>query len=137
MMEAHLTIPGKPIAKKRPRFARRGKFVTTYNDQETEEGRVLWEIKQQWQRTILIGHVSVTFLFGLPIPASASKKATEAMLSGTNKHLKKPDVDNYIKFYLDVMNGMVFKDDSQVWRIKASKVFAKEPCTEIFLEWQA
>jgi Holliday junction resolvase RusA-like endonuclease len=36
MNELLITIPGKPIAKKRPRFARRGKFVTTYNDQQTE-----------------------------------------------------------------------------------------------------
>ncbi len=42
-----IIIPGIPIAKHRPRFARRGKKTTTYSDQETEEGLMLWHIKQQ------------------------------------------------------------------------------------------
>jgi Holliday junction resolvase RusA-like endonuclease len=131
-----LTIPGKPIAKARPRFARMGKFVKTYSPQETEEGRALWEIKQQWQNKPLEGPISVSFVFGLSIPTSASKKSTTAMVDGLTRHLKKPDTDNFIKFYLDVMNGVVFRDDSQVWNITASKVYAKEPQTLISLEWE-
>jgi phage terminase large subunit GpA-like protein len=42
-MMINITIPGPPIAKKRPKFARRGKFVTTYNPQDSEEGR--WKVK--------------------------------------------------------------------------------------------
>ena len=134
-MEAFFVIPGKPIAKKRPRFARRGKFVTTYNDQETEEGRVLWEIKQQWKESPIEGPISISFGFFLPFPKSASKKNVEKMLSGFIRATKCPDLDNYEKFYMDCMNEVVYRDDSQVWRKKGSKVYAKEPCTEIFLEW--
>jgi len=50
MPEINLKVYGVPIAKKRPRFARRGKFVTTYNDQETEEGKFLLFIREQWKQ---------------------------------------------------------------------------------------
>lgn len=136
-MEAYFLIPGKPIAKKRPRFARRGKFVTTYNDQETEEGRVLWEIKQQWKESPIEGPISISFGFFLPFPASASKKNVEKMLSGMIRATKRPDIDNYAKFYLDCLNQVVFKDDSQIWKIGAAKAYAKEPRTVIFLEWES
>lgn len=131
-----IIIPGKPIAKKRPRFARRGKFVTTYSDQETEEGRVLWEIKNRWKLPIIDdAAIAITFHFFIPIPKSTSKKNIDKIMSGLIRATKKPDLDNYQKFYLDCMNQVVFRDDSQIWSIGASKVYAKEPCTEIILEW--
>jgi hypothetical protein len=48
MPQITMTIPGIPIAKKRPRFMRRGKFVQTYNCQESEEGRFMWQMKSRY-----------------------------------------------------------------------------------------
>ncbi len=126
-----IIIPGKPIAKKRPRFARRGKFVTTYSDQETEEGKVLWEIRQQRPKKLIEAPVSINLWFGMPIPKSTSKKRSQAMLSQNIQHTKKPDIDNLIKFYLDVMNGEVFKDDSQIYQVMGTKFYSDNPKTEI------
>lgn len=131
-----IVIPGKPIAKKRPRFARRGNFVTTYSDQETEEGRTLWEIKQHWEINPIGNPMKVFCLFVLPIPASTSKKRTEEMLNGMIRHIKRPDTDNYLKFYMDCMNQVVFLDDSQVWDLRGQKVYGTEPKTVIELEWE-
>jgi Holliday junction resolvase RusA-like endonuclease len=135
MPSAVLTIPGKPIAKARPKFARRGKFVVTYSPQETEEGRVLWEIKNQWKQPPIENPITINFVFGLPMPKSTSKKNTDDMINGFIRASKKPDLDNYQKFYLDCMNETVFKDDAQVWKITAVKVYAKDPQTLIGLEW--
>lgn len=129
-----IIIPGKPIAKKRPRFARRGKFVTTYNDQETEEGRAYLEIRRQWPWPPVTGPVRMFILALFPI-TKASVKKVEAMLNGETKHVKKPDLDNLEKFYMDVFNGLVWVDDSQVWKMEAEKAFAREPQTIIRLEW--
>jgi len=128
-MEKTITIPGNPIAKKRPRFARRGKFVTTYNDQETEEGRVLWEIKQQWKDPPIEKGVGVMMdvTFYMPIPESMPKKQRD------RDHVKKPDLDNLIKFLKDVCNGTVWHDDSQVWKISAEKKYDECPRTNVFL----
>jgi Holliday junction resolvase RusA-like endonuclease len=131
-MEFRITIPGKPIAKKRPRFARRGKFVVTYNDQETEEGRVLWEVKNQWKgREPIESPVGCYFKFFMPYPKGFSEKKKSLL----PRHVKKPDLDNLIKFYKDVFTGTVWKDDSQVWSLTASKVYHDIPQTEIYLEW--
>ncbi len=124
---------GNPIAKKRPRFARRGKFISTYSEQETEEGRFLWELRRQWaeDRQMIEGPISLTMYFDLAIPKSASKLKAEAMAEGNIKHTKKPDIDNLIKFSLDVMNGEVWRDDSQIVSIKAMKGYSLIPETWI------
>ena len=132
-----ITIPGKPIAKKRPRFARRGKFVTTYSDQETEEGKVLWEIRQQAPESRFKGPISINLWFGMPIPKSTPKKASQLMKNGNVPHIKKPDIDNLIKFYLDVMNGEVFEDDKQVYKLRAIKTYSEDPITEIIINKKA
>jgi Holliday junction resolvase RusA-like endonuclease len=129
-----ITIPGKPIAKKRPRFARRGKYVVTYNDQETEEGRAFLLVCKQ-----LDGHrpienpVHIDCHFYMPIPKSTSKIRRKKMLMAKIKHTKKPDLDNLIKFIKDVFNGLVWKDDSQVFALIASKKYSEDPRTEIFI----
>ena len=122
MKEIKLIIPGKPVAKKRPRFARRGNFVKTYNCQETEEGRFLWEVKNQWQGEPLEGALEVVALFVMPTPKTTSKKTAEAMKAEQVPHTKKPDIDNIIKFSYDVLNGVAWKDDGQVAAMSVRKV---------------
>lgn len=129
-----ITIPGAPIAKKRPRFARRGNFVTTYNAQETEESRVLWEIKQQYSGEPSQCPVSLDVKFLMPIPASTSRKKAVQMLSGEIRHTKKPDLDNCLKFIKDVCNGTVWKDDSQIVYVQAEKYYSDAPQT--ILKWE-
>lgn len=133
MNELLITIPGKPIAKKRPRFARRGKFVTTYNDQQTEEGKFIQIMMAQ-----LSGHapisadtpITMEMAFHMPYPSSMSmKKRKDAY------HTKKPDLDNMIKFFKDCANGILWHDDSQVMGIKAGKVYADEPKTIAVIRW--
>lgn len=130
-----IVVLGKPIAKKRPRFARRGKFVVTYNDQQTEEGRFLFEVQKQWNRMPLLGAIKIDLRFFMPIPASTSKKQTALMEGGAVPHTKKPDIDNLIKFVLDCLNGVVFNDDSQIVKISGSKVYHPYPGTEILLDF--
>lgn len=128
-----IIIPGKPIFKKRPRFARRGKFVTVYSDQETDEGKALWEIRQQRPEKLIDNHISVALWFGMPIPKSTSKKRSLLMSQGKIHHTKKPDIDNLIKFYLDVMNGEIYEDDKQIIDLYAAKGYSSSPSTWIVI----
>lgn len=128
-----ITIPGKPIAKKRPRFARVGKFVKTYNDQETEEGRFLFEVQKQWKQEPLEGPLRLSCIFSMPIPKSTSKKRRALMAQGNIHHTKKPDLDNLIKFVKDCLNTVVWRDDSQVVSISASKIYHENPKTIIYI----
>ena len=127
-------ILGKPIAKKRPRFARRGKYVAVINDQETEEGRTYLHIRRQWTIPPLDCPIKMFILALFPATKSSIKKV-DAMLSGITKHTKKPDLDNIQKFYMDVFNGLVWLDDSQVWKAEVEKGYTQDPQTIIRVEW--
>jgi Holliday junction resolvase RusA-like endonuclease len=130
----NLCIPGRPIAKARPRFARRGPYVKTYSTQQTEEGRFLFELQQQWRREPLEGALAVKIFFYMPIPQSVSKKLSFAMSNGEANHTKKPDLSNMIKFVEDCMNGLVWRDDSQIVRLVADKNYGVFAHTEIEIE---
>lgn len=136
--EMEIRIPGVPIAKKRPRFARRGKFVTTYNSQETEEGRWLLGVREAFRKNGLMEPlnvpVAIWMIFSMPIPKSATKKQLEA-IKVHPKHTKKPDIDNLQKFALDCLNGELFTDDSLVWSINAFKAYHEQPGTYIKVSW--
>ena len=129
-----LEVKGKPIAKARPRFARCGKFVRTYDPQETEESRFLFEVQKQWNRPPMETPVKVRCSFEMPIPKSTSKKKSWAMIKDEIKHTKKPDISNLIKFVEDCLNGVVFKDDSQIIYLAGGKFYSEEPKTIIMIE---
>lgn len=126
-----LVILGDPIAKKRPQFSRKGDFVQTFNDQETKEGRFLWEVKNQWRGEPMIGPLRLSMTFSMKIPSSVSKKIQSAISAGEYQHTKKPDLDNLIKFTLDCLNGIVWLDDKQIVMISAAKVYSSTASTNI------
>lgn len=138
MPEIEITIPGKPIAKKRPKFFRRGGFVGTYNCQETEEGRVMNQIAAARPDgfEIVTSPISLTVNFGMPIPESTSRKKRLDMAEGRLRHIKKPDVDNLLKFVKDCANGVLWRDDSQVFAVWATKSYSENPETRIVMTWE-
>lgn len=122
MEHIKITILGKPIAKNRPRFYRRGKYVGTYNDQETEEGRFMLQAQQQWGKRLPVeGAVSLKCWFVFNFPKSMSKKKR-----GEAMHTKRPDLDNCVKFVKDCLNGIVWKDDALVVSLMAKKLYDYE-----------
>ena len=127
-----IRIFGKPIAKKRPKFVRRGTFVHAYNSQETEEGHWILTARQQIHERIPQGTpITLQCLFFLPIPKGTSKKKKERMVY----HIKKPDLDNLVKFVKDCLNDELWHDDSQVAELFARKFYSEEPRTEITVKW--
>ena len=139
-MRITLTIPGNPIAKARPRFARVGKFVKTYNCQETEEGKFKWELLRgvlsyRTGEGPLVPKgvpVSLRAIFYMPIPTEMSKKKLTALFF---RHVKKPDTDNLLKFLKDCGNGILWADDSQVCEVRAGKLYDEKPRTYIEIQW--
>lgn len=131
-MVYEFTIQGKPIAKKRPRFARRGKFVKTYNCQETEEGRFLFDLQQQagHLQKLIEGPIELFLLFTFDRPKAHFTSKGALKPSAPKWHIKKPDIDNCEKFVCDCLNGSVWKDDSQVVRIVSEKRYGG-PMTKI------
>lgn len=112
-------IPISPVAKGRPRFRSTGQFVTTYTDKKTKEFEI-----------------SVKEWFGLVSPLIKYEKESLKLdvifevvrgKTVTRKYpTTRPDIDNYIKSLMDAMNGIVFKDDSQVVSIHAMKRYSED-----------
>lgn len=121
-------IPGAPVAKQRPRFARVGAYVKTYSPAKTKayEEIVAWHGKMAMgSRKPLAGALIVHFEFGLTIPASASKKRGAACLA--EAHVSKPDITNLIKSVEDGLNGICWVDDSCIDEIWAWKFYSETP----------
>ena len=131
-----IVVEGTPIAKKRPRFVRRGKFVGTYNPQETEEGRFLLMAKSQIPGP-LEGPLKVRCLFYMPRPKAhyrSGKVVKQLKPFVPFWHTSKPDIDNCLKFIADCLNGVAWKDDAQIVSISSAKMYAENPRTEIEVE---
>ena len=132
-------IPGNPIAKKRPRFARRGEYTITYNPQETEEGRMLWEIKTQlpigWLP--INAPIKISTIFYLKRPKShfgSGKNAGVLKKNAPTYPVCKPDIDNLQKMVYDCLNKVVWSDDSYIFESYARKEYSCNPRTEIVIE---
>ena len=130
-------IDGIPVGKGRPRFARMGNLVRTYNEKKTTD----YEDIVRFHTLTAMGStdpletpVAVYLYFKLPIPQSYSKKRTEACLSGLERPLKKPDLDNMAKSVLDGMNGVAFRDDCQIVSLHCTKTYAAEPGVDILVK---
>lgn len=120
-------IPGVPVGKGRLRFARRGRFVTTYTPEKTANYENLVKIiaaKAMGSRPPIDGAVSVEIDLYVTPPASWSKKKQQAALDGLEFPTTKPDIDNSIKGIFDACNEIVWKDDKQVVDVKARKRYS-------------
>ncbi len=127
-----IIISGNPIPKKRPKFARRGNFVTVYDTQKKESDSIKLEILSQWNQKPIDTAIEMEIIFYMPIPDSWSKKRKEAALA--SKHISKPDIDNTLKKYLDDMNSIVYLDDRLIYKLSAEKRYDLIPRTEITIK---
>jgi Holliday junction resolvase RusA-like endonuclease len=50
------------------------------------------------------------------------------------QHIKKPDLDNFVKAVKDALKGLVYRDDSQIVRLAASKDYGDPLRVEIRIE---
>lgn len=122
-----IIIHGKPIAKKRPRFARRGKFVSTYSEQETEEEKFFLLAKEQ-VKECLSGPLLIRCFFYFCRPKShfgTGKNEGYLKSSAPMVPTGKPDIDNCVKFVLDCLNGLAWQDDKQITILFAKKAYGE------------
>ena len=131
------TVYGEPVGKGRPRFARRGNFVSTYSPQKTKTYED--EIKMMAKAAMgsseaLDTPVTVAIYIRVGIPASFSKQKRKDALEGILKPTKKPDIDNIAKCFLDGMNDIVYLDDKQVVNLHVTKVYAETPAVEVMVK---
>ena len=109
-------IPGTPVGKGRPKFARRGNFVTAYTPEKTASYENLVKVKAEQAmggRPMIEGPVEVSIRLIVTPPASWSQKKQREALEGRIFPTTKPDIDNVVKGIFDACNEIVWKDDKQ------------------------
>lgn len=150
-------VPGEPQGKARPRFARRGRYVSTYTPKETQNYEALVRYCAVSARAEKgIKPISAEMGLGIKayfkIPKSYSKKRKEKCLKGDERPSKKPDSDNIAKIVLDGLNPKMklnhalhraenvqeglYLDDKQVVSLNVEKWYAEEPRVVITAVWQ-
>ena len=120
-------VDADPVGKQRARYAKRGNFVQTYTPDKTRNYETLIRdsaIEAMGSSEPLETPVTLYLYIRAPIPKSLPKKRIEACLNGLEKPIKKPDASNVLKSVEDAMNGVVYKDDSQIVNIHVSKVYS-------------
>jgi Holliday junction resolvase RusA-like endonuclease len=136
MISIMFTIYGHPVAKGRPRFSTRGKFPVAYTPEKTKtyESEVGMMAKAAMGASkVLDGALEAFIYVTFPVPTSYSKKRTEACLNDTEKHTKRPDLDNVIKAVIDGMDKIVFNNDSQITSIHSTKVYGEVAKVEVMV----
>ena len=120
-------VDANPVGKQRARYVKRGNFVSTYTPEKTRTYEALIKdaaIEAMGTSEPLETPVTLYLYIRVPIPKSYSKKKVEACLNGLDQPIKKPDASNILKSVEDGMNGIVYKDDSQIVNLHVTKVYS-------------
>ena len=134
-MKYNFEILEKPIGKQRPRYSAKTKRMYTPTETRSFEDKVQWYFTRKYS----IATEPSTKPFKAKIiavfrpPQSLSKRKKEELLFGVN-YTKKPDADNIAKIVLDSLNGLAYKDDSQVTLLSVFKYYGEEDKVVVELE---
>ncbi|WP_408376158.1 RusA family crossover junction endodeoxyribonuclease [Paraburkholderia sp. RL18-085-BIA-A] len=124
------TVPGVPQGKGRPRFARRGNFVSTYTPAKTVSYENLVKMAAAEAMAGMVPFkrpLSMLLTIHMPIPESWSKKRKDLAFRGLIGATVKPDWDNVGKLVADAMNGIAYVDDKQIVSATVAKQYGTVP----------
>lgn len=122
-----LTIPLAPYPAPRPRFSKYG----TYNPKKYTDHKKAISALAKGVFTPTEKPVKLIVFFYMPIPESWSKK--KKLESVGKYHIFRPDADNLLKTIKDALNGIAYKDDSQVAITVTHKIYADVACSKIWV----
>lgn len=112
-------VETKPVPKGRPRINKKTGVVYTPRATKKFEEAVALKAKMVMTKP-LEGPLALTVHF---------------YFKGEEKHhTKRPDIDNLLKSTLDGLNGISFKDDSQIVELTAKKCNGSKDFVNIFIE---
>lgn len=118
-----IMVLGKPLGQPRQRHAvRHGHAVNYLPGQHPIHGFKL-DIRTAWKQPMICGpcRCEIVAVFERPKSKTKKRSANPRLL-----HTSKPDADNLCKAVCDALNGIAWKDDSQVCDLRITK-FIGEP----------
>ncbi len=134
----HLFIPGNPVPQGRPRACIRGKHASVYEDAKSKDWKktiavhaMVWlddyldnflPHGRRW--TLIDTAIKLQVVFNILRPKSVSVKKRPEPIT-------RPDLDNLVKAVKDALNGVLWRDDSQIIELEAKKVYHDPPGVDI------
>lgn len=136
-MAIAFTIPGEPIPQPRHRAVSIGGkarlYLPTKHPVQPYKEAVALMARQAHPGEPLEGALSCRLVFILPRPKGRTRKTRP---NPRYYSTARPDVDNLAKAVLDALNGLLFRDDSQIATLMIVKQVAnsdEQPSTEVWL----
>lgn len=132
-MKYSFVIKEKAIGKERPRQGKNG-FYTPRKTKEFED-----KVKQSFisKYPIDLKYMLKPFRAKIKVfyePAKSKSRKEKTRLIEERVYTKKPDCDNIAKAILDGLNGLAYKDDSQVVELIIGKYYSVFNKIEVELE---
>lgn len=131
------SVPGLPIAKGRAKVSTFGGHVRMITPDKTvryESTVALFARQAMGDRSQFDCAVLLSLVLHMPVPLSWSKKKQAAALLGQVWPTSKPDCSNVLKAIEDAMNGIVYRDDSQIVVLSVRKVYGDHPRADVSVE---
>jgi len=130
-MAITFSVPGDPVPQPRPRVSTAGGFARAY----VPKGHAIHAYRQAVAvaarsagARVHEDPVSVVIDFVFSRPKSHMRKSG---LAAKAPRLPRPDIDNLEKAVLDALNGVAWKDDTQVARVVKEKTYGTKGRTTV------
>lgn len=137
----NFTIEGVPVPQLRPRATRFGKGIRMYDPKKVKDYKdyVSMTARQHAPKELMTDALKMELDIYRPIPKSTSKRRRKLKNGKRIRPIVKPDIDNYSKAILDSLNGIIYKDDSQIVELNIKKFYSDQPRVEVrvgVIQWQ-
>ena len=130
-----LNVSGRPQAKGRPKFhqkpTRRGRYG--YTPEHTRDAEAALQAEMRAVCSVpLEGPLELCLFFCFKRPASwPAARRHKVDMGYESYYTGKPDLDNLVKLVKDAGNGILWRDDAQVVKLEAHKMYSSESETGI------
>src|SRR4051812_10100586 len=135
-MQMQLMLAQNPIAKARHRHYQSGGRVITFDPQSKDKKGSMLMLQSQMRQMGLNpfpeGPLFMSLTNYVQTPQSWSMKKQKAFEG--QDCISRPDLDNYVKYYCDVLNGIAYEDDRHVTRLWSEKLYSANPRVEITIQ---
>lgn len=121
-------VDGEPIALARPRYGKN----RVWDAQKNLKLHYGLDITNQHaDERLFLGPLQIEIAFYFPFPKNMSQRKKDEMRY--NFRPIKPDIDNLIKWVLDVCNGILYEDDAIITSLSAYKMYDDVARTEFVI----
>lgn len=122
----------EPVQQQRPRATRMGAGIRLYDPKKTKDFKnEVKRIAKSFKATPIDDPCKIIVTFYRSNQKNVSKREIERREIGKSLPSKKPDLDNYLKSFLDALTGVMWTDDNLICEISAKKRYSINPRIEL------